>query len=59
VRNIATAGDQDRSRVRIRENRPRYCAALQAPDRHWAEGQFDVDELADYLADLLRDQLSE
>jgi Fic family protein len=44
---------------RIRENRPRYYAALQAADRHWAEGQFNVDELADYLADLLREQLSE
>jgi Fic family protein len=44
---------------RIRENRPRYYAALQAADRHWAKGQFNVDELADYLADLLREQLSE
>jgi Fic family protein len=44
---------------RIRENRPRYYAALQAADRHWAEGQFNVDELAEYLADLLREQLSE
>jgi Fic family protein len=44
---------------RIRENRPRYYAALQAADRHWAEGQFNVDELAEYLADLLQDQLSE
>jgi Fic family protein len=44
---------------RIRESRPRYYAALQAADRHWAEGQFNVDELADYLADLLQEQLSE
>lgn len=44
---------------RIRDDRPRYYAALQAADRYWAEGQFNVDELADYLADLLQDQLSE
>jgi len=44
---------------RIRENRPPYYAALQAADRHWADGQFNVDELASYLADLLESQLSE
>lgn len=44
---------------RIRDNRPRYYAALQSADRYWAEGQFNVDELADYLADLLQEQLSE
>jgi Fic family protein len=44
---------------RIRENRERYYAALQAADRHWAEGQFNVDDLAAYLADLLEAQLSE
>jgi Fic family protein len=44
---------------RIREDRPRYYAALQAADRHWAEGQFNVDDLAAYLADLLEKQLSE
>lgn len=44
---------------RIRENREPYYAALQAADRHWAEGQFNVDELAAYLADLLEAQLSE
>lgn len=42
---------------RIRENRRPYYAALQAADRHWNEGDFDVDELADYLAQLLADQL--
>jgi Fic family protein len=42
---------------RIRENRPAYYAALQAADRHWANGHFNVDELADYLAGLLREQL--
>jgi Fic family protein len=44
---------------RIRENRPRYYAALQEADRHWADGQFNVDALAEYLADLLEAQLSE
>lgn len=44
---------------RIRENRAPYYAALQAADRHWANGHFDVDELAAYLERLLRDQLSE
>lgn len=41
---------------RIRENRAPYYAALRAADQHWANGDFNVDELADYLA-LLRDQL--
>lgn len=42
---------------RIRENREPYYAALQAADRHWANGHFNVEELADYLAGLLKDQL--
>lgn len=44
---------------RIRENRQPYYAALQAADRAWDQGQFDVKELASYLADLLKAQLSE
>jgi|ERR1019366_2057405 Fic family protein len=44
---------------RIRENRGPYYAALQEADRHWADGQFNVDALATYLADLLEAQLSE
>ena len=44
---------------RIRENREPYYAALQAADRHWANGQFNVDDLAAYLADLLQNQLGE
>ena len=44
---------------RIRENRGQYYAALQEADRHWADGQFNVDALAAYLADLLEAQLSE
>jgi len=42
---------------RIRENRQPYYAALQAADRHWHDGDFNVDELAGYLAGLLGDQL--
>jgi Fic family protein len=44
---------------RIREDRKPYYAALQAADRHWNNGHFNVDELADYLAALLQAQLSE
>jgi hypothetical protein len=32
---------------------------LQAADRHWENGDFNVDELAAYLAGLLADQLRE
>lgn len=42
---------------RIRENRQPYYAALQAADRNWANGHFNVDDLAAYLAGLLADQL--
>ena len=42
---------------RIRDNRQPYYAALQAADRHWEQGEFNVDEIADYLAGLLEDQL--
>jgi Fic family protein len=42
---------------RIRENREPYYRALQSADRAWNEGQFDVSELADYLAGLLKAQL--
>lgn len=44
---------------RIRENRAPYYAALQAADRHWENGDFNVDELAAFLAELLADQLRE
>jgi Fic family protein len=44
---------------RIRENRQPYYEALQAADRHWANGHFNVDDLAQYLAGLLAAQLSE
>jgi len=44
---------------RIRENRQPYYAALQEADRHWADGQFNVDALASYLEGLLISQLQE
>src|SRR6266705_3557838 len=44
---------------RIRENREPYYAALRDADRHWASGQFNVDALAEYLAELLEAQLSD
>lgn len=44
---------------RIRENRQPYYAALKAADIRWAEGHFDVSALSRYLAQLLKDQLSE
>ena len=44
---------------RIRENRDPYYAALQAADRKWDEGDFDVSELANYLNKLLIEQLSD
>jgi Fic family protein len=44
---------------RIRENRQPYYEALQAADRHWSNGHFNVDDLAEYLAGLLAAQLSE
>ncbi|MEX0760559.1 MAG: Fic family protein [Tistlia sp.] len=44
---------------RIRENRAPYYAALQAADRAWNEGHFDVSELADYLQGLLKAQLQD
>jgi len=42
---------------RIRDNREPYYAALQTADRHWENGEFNVDDLADYLGLLLADQL--
>ncbi|WP_375395138.1 Fic family protein [uncultured Sphingomonas sp.] len=44
---------------RIRENREPYYAALQAADRHWEDGDFDVSELAAYLEGLLKAQLED
>jgi Fic family protein len=44
---------------RIREDRQPYYAALKEADQHWANGQFNVNALAGYLAGLLLAQLSE
>jgi Fic family protein len=44
---------------RIRESRDPYYDGLGASDRAWDEGQFDVTQLAEYLAKLLKEQLEE
>jgi len=44
---------------RIRENRSPYYEALQAADRAWAEGHFDVSVLTEYLTGLVKLQLSD
>jgi Fic/DOC family len=44
---------------RIRENRDPYYAALKAADKAWDAGHFNVNELANYLAGLLKDQLAD
>lgn len=44
---------------RIRNTRDEYYAALKECDRHWEDGQFNVDALAQYLERLLADQLNE
>jgi len=44
---------------RIRENREPYYNALRAADKAWEKGHFDVTKLADYLQDLLEDQLKD
>lgn len=43
---------------RIRETRTEYYAALNEADKHWADGHFNVDALAKYLAKLLRLQIT-
>lgn len=44
---------------RIREDREPYYAALRSADRAWADGHFNVNELAEYLQKLLKDQLED
>jgi len=36
-----------------------YYDGIREADHHWANGQFNVDALANYLADLLEAQLTE
>ena len=43
----------------IREDRAPYYAALRAADVAWDQGHFDCSQLANYLSDLLKQQLSE
>jgi len=43
---------------RISEDREPYYAALKTADRHWADGQLNVEELARYLEEILKDQIS-
>lgn len=43
---------------RIRENRDPYYEALKVADRYWENGQFNVDDLAEYLLELLEAQLT-
>lgn len=44
---------------RIRENRAPYYNALRETDKHWANGNLELQHMEDYLADLLFQQLSE
>jgi hypothetical protein len=44
---------------RIRENRSAYIAGLKAADRAYENGQYDITDLAKYLEELLKGQLSE
>jgi Fic family protein len=44
---------------RIRENRDPYYAALKAADQKWDEGHLDISQMAAYLQDLLKGQLSD
>lgn len=44
---------------RIRENRAPYYAALQAADKAWEKGDYDLSQLAAYLGDLLKGQLAD
>jgi Fic family protein len=44
---------------RIRANRTEYVEALREADRHWHEGNFNVQRLAAYLERLLREQLED
>lgn len=44
---------------RIRENREPYYLALQAADRAWEAGHYDLSEMEGYLANLLTEQYRE
>jgi hypothetical protein len=42
---------------RIRDNRGPYIDALRKADYAWEAGNYDINDLATYLASLLQDQL--
>lgn len=44
---------------RIRDNRGPYIAALRKADEAWEAGNYDINDMAVYLAGLLQDQLKE
>ena len=44
---------------RIREKRQAYYDALQAADRAWEDGDFNVSQLAAYISGLLKAQLAD
>ena len=44
---------------RIRENPAEYVAALQAADRAWEQGNYDLSAMETYLARLLQEQLAD
>jgi Fic family protein len=44
---------------RIRENRRPYYDALKAADHAWEQGDFNVSQLAEYLSELLKAQLTD
>jgi Fic family protein len=44
---------------RIRENRQPYYDALRSADQAWDQGDFNVNQLADYLSGLLKAQLTD
>lgn len=44
---------------RIRDDRGPYYAALQAADRAWVDGHFDISELRNHLNQLVKNQLAD
>ncbi len=44
---------------RIRDNRQPYYKALRAADHAWDQGNLDISELAEYIAELLKAQLQD
>jgi Fic family protein len=59
VRHGALLGGRKIVPERIKEDRDRYEAALEAADRAWEAGHLDFSEMEDYLAGLLAAQLAD